>query len=139
MGMTIAEKILGRKGGRDVVRPGDIVTVEVVVVMDHRVPAPNAMVAGAHVTARAFAKKFGIKRVHDVGYDQGISHQLVADLGYGIPGTVLVCSDSHTCSAGVFNCLAAAWEARTFSIPRSKARRGFAAARPCANSRLHRR
>jgi 3-isopropylmalate/(R)-2-methylmalate dehydratase large subunit len=133
MGMTIAEKILAAKGGRDVVRPGDIVTVEVdtvilfdnnfmpanwrdilkirdperiVVVMDHRVPAPNAMAAGAHVTARAFAEKFHIKRVHDVGYDQGISHQLVADLGYGIPGTVLVCSDSHTCSAGVFNCLA---------------------------------
>jgi 3-isopropylmalate/(R)-2-methylmalate dehydratase large subunit len=133
MGMTIAEKILARKGGRDVVRPGDIVTVEVdttilfdnnfmpsnwrevltvrdpdriVVVLDHRVPAPNALAAGAHVTARAFAQKFGVKRVHDVGYDQGISHQLVADLGYGIPGTVLVCSDSHTCSAGVFNCLA---------------------------------
>lgn len=133
MGMTIAEKILANKGGREAVRPGDIVTVEVdtvilfdnnfmpanwrdilkvrdpdriVVVLDHRVPAPNAMAAGAHVTARAFAQKFGIKRVHDVGYDQGISHQLVADLGYGIPGTVLVCSDSHTCSAGVFNCLA---------------------------------
>ena len=133
MGMTIAEKILASKGGRDVVRPGDIVTVEVdtvilfdnnfmpanwrdilrvrdperiVVVMDHRVPAPNAMVAGAHVTARAFAEKFGIRRVHDVGYDQGISHQLVADFGYALPGTVLVCSDSHTCSAGVFNCIA---------------------------------
>jgi 3-isopropylmalate/(R)-2-methylmalate dehydratase large subunit len=131
--MTIAEKILAKKGGRDVVRPGDIVTVEVdtvilfdnnfmpqnwrdvlkvtdprriVVVLDHRVPAPNAMAAAAHVTGRNFAKKFGIERVHDVGYDQGISHQLVADLGYGIPGTVLVCSDSHTCSAGVFNCLA---------------------------------
>jgi 3-isopropylmalate/(R)-2-methylmalate dehydratase large subunit len=133
MQMTIAEKILARKGGREVVRPGDIVTVEVgttilfdnnfmpsnwreilkvrdpdriVIVLDHRVPAPNALAAGAHVTARAFARKFGVKRVHDVGYDQGISHQLVADLGYGIPGTVLVCSDSHTCSAGVFNCLA---------------------------------
>jgi 3-isopropylmalate/(R)-2-methylmalate dehydratase large subunit len=133
MGMTIAEKILARKGAREVVRPGDIVTVEVdttilfdnnfmptnwrdilkirdpdriVVVLDHRVPAPNAMAAGAHVTAREFAGKFGIRRIHDVGYDQGISHQLVADLGYGIPGTVLVCSDSHTCSAGVFNCLA---------------------------------
>ena len=133
MSMTIAEKILARKSGRDRVRPGDIVTVEVdtailfdnnfmpanwreilkvrdperiVVVLDHRVPAPNAMAAGAHVTARAFVQKFGIRRVHDVGYDQGISHQLVADLGYGIPGTVLVCSDSHTCSAGVFNCLA---------------------------------
>jgi 3-isopropylmalate/(R)-2-methylmalate dehydratase large subunit len=133
MGMAIAEKILAAKSSQQVVRPGDIVTVEVdtvilfdnnfmpanwrdilkvrdaeriVVVLDHRVPAPNAMAAGAHVTARAFAKKFGIRRVHDVGYDQGISHQLVADLGYGVPGTVLVCSDSHTCSAGVFNCLA---------------------------------
>ena len=133
MPMTIAEKILAKKGGRETVRPGDIVTVEVdtvilfdnnfmpanwrdiqrlrdparvVVVLDHRVPAPNQMAAAAHVTARAFAKKFGIERVHDVGYDQGISHQLVADLGYGVPGTVLVCSDSHTCSAGVFNCLA---------------------------------
>jgi 3-isopropylmalate/(R)-2-methylmalate dehydratase large subunit len=131
--MTIAEKILARKGGRESVRPGDIVTVEVdtvilfdnnfmpanwrdiqrlrdpgriVVVLDHRVPAPNQMAAAAHMTGRAFAKKFGIERVHDVGYDQGISHQLVSDLGYGIPGTVLVCSDSHTCSAGVFNCLA---------------------------------
>jgi 3-isopropylmalate/(R)-2-methylmalate dehydratase large subunit len=51
-------------------------------------------------------EKFGIKRFHDVGYDQGISHQLVADHGYALPGTVLVCSDSHTCSGGVFNCLA---------------------------------
>jgi 3-isopropylmalate/(R)-2-methylmalate dehydratase large subunit len=133
MGMTIAEKILAAKGAQQNVRPGDIVTVEVdtvilfdnnfmpanwreilrvsdperiVVVLDHRVPAPNAIAAGAHVTARAFAAKFGVRRMHDVGYDQGISHQLVADLGYGVPGTVLVCSDSHTCSAGVFNCLA---------------------------------
>jgi len=30
----------------------------------------------------------------------------VADFGYALPGTVLVCSDSHTCSAGVFNCIA---------------------------------
>ena len=135
MGMTIAEKILARKGGRDVVRPGDIVTVEVdtVILFDNnfmpanwrddpegarsgahrrrarssRAGAERAWRAAAHVTgARSSLKKFGIKRVHDVGYDQGISHQLVADLGYGIPGTVLVCSDSHTCSAGVFNCLA---------------------------------
>ncbi len=133
MGMTIAEKILARKGGRSVVRPGDVVTVDVdttilfdndfmpsnwrdiltvrhadrlVVVLDHRVPAPNAISAAAHITARSFAEKFGVKRVHDVGYDQGISHHLVADFAYAVPGTVLVCSDSHTCSAGVFNCLA---------------------------------
>jgi 3-isopropylmalate/(R)-2-methylmalate dehydratase large subunit len=133
MGMTIAEKILARKGGRKKVGPGDLVTVEVdtvvmidnsfiasrwrniqkvrdpariIVVFDHRVPASTEDAAAAHRTGRQFVEKFGIKRFHDVGYDQGISHQLVADHGYALPGTVLVCSDSHTCSGGVFNCLA---------------------------------
>jgi 3-isopropylmalate/(R)-2-methylmalate dehydratase large subunit len=131
--MTIAEKILARKGGQKKVGPGDLVTVEVdtvvmidnsfiasrwrniqkvrdpariVVVFDHRVPASTEDAAAAHRTGRQFVEKFGIKRFHDVGYDQGISHQLVADHGYALPGTVLVCSDSHTCSGGVFNCIA---------------------------------
>lgn len=133
MGMTIAEKILAKKSGQAKVAPGDLVTVEVdtvvmidnsftagrwreilklkdpgrlVVVFDHRVPASTTDSAEAHQTGRRFVEKFGIKRFHDVGYHQGISHQLVADHGYALPGTVLVCSDSHTCSAGVFNCIA---------------------------------
>jgi 3-isopropylmalate/(R)-2-methylmalate dehydratase large subunit len=133
MGMTIAEKILSAKSGRSRVAPGDVVTVDVdtvilfdnnfmpnnwrdilkvadpekiVVTFDHRVPAPTQQAAAAQVTGRAFVKKFGIRRFHDVGYNQGISHQLVADHGYALPGSVLLCSDSHTCSAGVFNCLA---------------------------------
>ena len=133
MGMTIAEKILAAKSGRAKVSPGDVVTVQldtiilfdnnfvpsnwrdiqrvcdperIVVVFDHRVPAPNQIAAGAHRTGREFAKRFGIRRVHDVGREQGISHQLVADYGYAVPGSTLVCSDSHTCSGGVFNALA---------------------------------
>ena len=133
MGMTIAEKILAAKSGRSEVVPGDVVTVDVdtvilfdnnfmpnnwreilkvadpdkiIVTFDHRVPAPTQQAAAAQVTGRGFVKKFGIKRFHDVGHDQGISHQLVADYGYALPGSVLLCSDSHTCSAGVFNCLA---------------------------------
>jgi 3-isopropylmalate/(R)-2-methylmalate dehydratase large subunit len=133
MGMTIAEKILARKSGQAKVGPGDLVTVEVdtvilfdnnfmpsqwrdilklkdparvVVVLDHRVPAATQASAAAHRTARQFVEKFNIPRVHDVGYKQGISHQLVADHGYALPGSVLLCSDSHTCSAGVFNCVA---------------------------------
>jgi 3-isopropylmalate/(R)-2-methylmalate dehydratase large subunit len=78
----------------------------IVVTLDHRVPAPHQAAAASHRTCRAFVKRFGIKRFHDVGHDQGISHQLVADHGYALPGSVLLCSDSHTCSAGVFNCLA---------------------------------
>jgi 3-isopropylmalate/(R)-2-methylmalate dehydratase large subunit len=133
MGMTIAEKILAAKSGQKTVKPGDVVTVEVdtvilfdnnfmpnnwrdiqkvrdagriIVVFDHRVPAPTQQAAAGQRTGREFVRRFGIKRFHDVGREQGISHQLVADYGYAVPGSVLVCSDSHTCSAGVFNCLA---------------------------------
>src|SRR5689334_725032 len=131
--MTITEKILARKSGQAVVRPGDLVTVRVdsvvfvdtnfvanrwrdlnsvadpdriIVVLDHRVPAATPRCAAMHRTAREFVKKFGIKRFHDVGYSQGISHQLVADHAYALPGDILLCSDSHTGSGGVFNCLA---------------------------------
>ena len=133
MGMTIAEKILAKKGGLKKVGPGDLVTVAVdtvilfdnnfmtnrwrevlkvnnpdsiVVVFDHRVPAATQASATAHGIGREFVVRFGIKRFHDVGYSQGIAHQLVADHGYGLPGSVLLCSDSHTCSGGVFNCIA---------------------------------
>ena len=130
MGMTAIEKILARNSGLARVRPGDIVTTKVetvilfdnnfmetswreilhvhdpakiVVVFDHRAPASHVLSAKAHQTGRAFVKQFGIERFHDIGFHQGISHALVADHGYGLPGTVLLCSDSHTCSAGVFN------------------------------------
>ena len=133
MGMTIAEKILAKKSGRVSVAPGDLVTVPVdvvilldtnfmpnrwfdvlrvadpdriVVVFDHRVPAMNPPSAAAMQTGREFVKRFGVKRFHDVGFNQGISHQLVADHAYALPGTVLIGSDSHTGSGGVFNCLA---------------------------------
>ncbi len=133
MGMTIAEKILARKSGLDQVSPGDLVTVDVdtvividnnfmpnqwrdvlrvadpdriIVAFDHRAPASTLASATAHNVGRKFVEKFGIKRFHDVGADQGIAHQLVSDYGYALPGSVLLCGDSHTCSAGVFNCLA---------------------------------
>jgi len=133
MGMTIAEKILARKSGQKKVSPGDLVTVPVdtvilfdnnfmtnrwreilkvndpdsiIVVFDHRAPAATQQSAAAHRIGREFVARYGIKRFHDVGYSQGIGHQLVADHGYALPGDVLLCSDSHTCSAGVFNCIA---------------------------------
>ncbi len=133
MGMTIIEKILARQGSQSVVRPGDLVTVNVdtvvmfdnnfmdsvwrdilhvaypervVVAFDHRAPAAHIESAKAHQTGRAFVEKFGIERFHDVGAKQGIAHVLVADHAYAMPGTVLLCSDSHTCSAGAFNCVA---------------------------------
>jgi 3-isopropylmalate/(R)-2-methylmalate dehydratase large subunit len=131
MGMTIAEKILARAGGLTKVSPGDLVVADVdtvmfndttfypgtwreilhvfdpakiVVVFDHRVPAPDRACAQMHVTGREFCRRFGITRLHDVGYDQGISHVIVAQNAYALPGTIIVCSDSHTGAAGAFNC-----------------------------------
>ncbi len=133
MGMTMTEKILARAGGKKRVSPGEIAVVEVetavlidlsflpegwrevlkvydpekvVIVFDHLVPAASVQAASCHKTGREFARKFGISRLHDVGLDQGISHAVVAERGYALPGTVLVNSDSHTCAAGAFNCAA---------------------------------
>jgi len=133
MGMTIMEKILARASGRETTSPGDIVVVgvdtvvlydgnffpaywreiksvanpeNVVVVYDHRAPAPDQFCARAHSVGRAFVEQFGIKRFHDIGYDQGIAHVIVAERAYALPGTVLVCSDSHAGSAGALNCAA---------------------------------
>ena len=133
MGMTIAEAILARASGRTTVAPGDLVVVDVdtvvmldssffktlrrevvkvhdpdkvVVIYDHVVPAPDLAAAEAHRYGRGFVRKFGIGRFHDVGADQGISHAAVADKGYALPGSVLVCSDSHTCASGAFNAAA---------------------------------
>ncbi|GAA1022358.1 3-isopropylmalate dehydratase large subunit [Acrocarpospora pleiomorpha] len=131
MGMTIAEKILARGAQADVVRPGDLVTVKVdtaivldmnfipgmwdtvrkmhdpsrvIVIHDHLIPARDVQAAEAMARGREFVERWGIERFHDVGGDQGIVHQVVADRAYGLPGEILVCCDSHTCSVGVLNC-----------------------------------
>ncbi len=133
MGMTMTEKILARASGGSTVKPGDVAVVDVetavlmdmtflpeswreilkvdapskvVIVFDHLVPAPTVEAADAHRTGRAFAAKFGIERLHDVGPEQGICHAVVADRAYAVPGTVLANGDSHTCAAGAFNCAA---------------------------------
>jgi 3-isopropylmalate/(R)-2-methylmalate dehydratase large subunit len=133
MGMTIAEKILARASGAAKIAPGDLAVVnvdlsvmidlsfsrsswrevlkvhdpdKVAVVFDHEVPAATRESAAMHARGREFVRRFGIRRFHDVGPDQGISHVVVAENAYALPGTVMACSDSHTCSAGALNCVA---------------------------------
>jgi 3-isopropylmalate/(R)-2-methylmalate dehydratase large subunit len=132
MGMTMIEKLLARASGKAHVAPGDIVTVKVdqavlldstfsipgrfpfpesvwdaskiALVFDHTIPAPNLIIANGLRNGRAFAKRYGIQ-FYGEGR-QGISHQLMAELGMARPGSVLMCSDSHTCASGAFNCAA---------------------------------
>src|SRR5262249_18342065 len=127
MGMNAIEKILSRHSEGQDVKPGDVVAVDVDLTVsfdsmrpdilkihdpdkvflcfDHQVPAPNVRAANMAIQMRAFVEKFGIKNYFPVG-QHGISHVLVAQEGYALPGMILVNADSHTCSSGAMNCLA---------------------------------
>ena len=127
MGMNAIEKILSKHSEGQDVKPGDVVMVDVdltvhfdsmrpdilrindpdkvVTMFDHQVPAPTVLAANNAKHMRAFVEKFGIKNYFPVG-EHGISHVLVAQEGYALPGKILVNADSHTCSSGAMNCLA---------------------------------
>jgi 3-isopropylmalate/(R)-2-methylmalate dehydratase large subunit len=127
MGMTSIEKILASHSGQREVKPGDVVVVDVdvavyfdhmrpdvariadpdklVLLHDHFVPAPTVGAANHAKRMREFVEKFGVKNYFPVGA-HGISHVLVAQEGFALPGKILANSDSHTCSSGALNCLA---------------------------------
>jgi len=74
-----------------------------VIVLDHNAPPTSSALANSYQSIRRFVKEQGVKKFHDAG--SGICHQLMA--GYVQPGMVVVGSDSHTCTAGAFNAMAA--------------------------------
>lgn len=131
--MTLAEKILARKAGKDKVAPGEIVTAQVdyammtdilgprvqiademnrlgvsvwdkekvVLVSDHYSPAANTKQADILSFTRKWAKKEDIKNYYE---GLGPCHQLLAEKGFSLPGSLLVGTDSHTCTAGALGC-----------------------------------
>ena len=76
---------------------------QLVVVLDHNAPPTNAALANTYQSIRDFVEQQGVKKFHDAG--SGICHQIMAR--YAKPGMVIVGSDSHTCTAGAFNTMAA--------------------------------
>lgn len=132
MGMTMTEKILSRAAGRETVTPGEIVEVEVDLVMTNDITAP--------LSIREF-KKTGLERVFDpkkvvlvpdhfvpakdiksaeqskimreFAHEQGaiyfevgragIEHVVLPENGLTLPGQVIIGADSHSCTYGAFN------------------------------------
>jgi len=126
MGKTFVEKILGAPAGAIVFRRPDIVLShdntasikktfekmggssladrdQLMVVLDHNAPPTNANLANSYKEIREFVRDQQIRNFYDAG--SGICHQLMAH--HARPGMVIVGSDSHTCTAGAFNTLAA--------------------------------
>lgn len=131
-GKTIAEKILGAHSGHTV-SAGEIALCDVdlimmhdamgplvigafeemggekvfdpqkvVVVFDHCTPPSNEKLANIHAFIRSFVTKQGL-----VFYEggRGICHQLMVESGLVQPGSLVVGSDSHTCTYGALGSL----------------------------------
>ena len=133
MGKTIAEKILGKKAGKNV-QAGDIVKAEVdfafsqdgtsllvieafhslgkenpsspdkfALVIDHSVPSPNLEISNVHKKMKEFADKTGVL-IYPEG--RGVCHQVIMENGHAYPGSLIAGADSHTCTYGALNSFA---------------------------------
>lgn len=91
-------KIFAKMGGSELFDPRQLM-----VVLDHNAPPTNSKLANDYQAIRDFVKTHSITRFYDAG--EGICHQLMAN--HARPGMLIVGSDSHTCTAGAFNALAA--------------------------------
>ncbi len=95
-----------RLAGRTVRRPDLTIATE-----DHNVPTePGPITDPVSLTQvntlRANCAEFGI-RLHPMGdVEQGIVHVIGPQLGLSLPGTTIVCGDSHTSTHGAFGALA---------------------------------
>lgn len=131
MGQTVAEKILTNRSGSSTVTAGDYVACEidvamlqdvhapdvfarlnergiselwdpskVVVVFDHMAPSHAVEDADAKAHLRGQLETYDVENFYDVG--TGISHLVLPERGHVRPGEIVIGTDSHTVSHGVF-------------------------------------
>lgn len=135
MGQTFAEKALGKAAGRKVsageiviVRPDfclshenaafvkrsfDKIGIEkvfdpdrIVIVFDHMVPASTADYANTQKAVRKLVEEQNIRHFYDMNSRGGICHQIMCQEGFALPGTIIVGTDSHTCTEGALGAFA---------------------------------
>jgi homoaconitate hydratase family protein/3-isopropylmalate dehydratase small subunit len=125
-GKTFAEKIFGAPSGSIVFKKPDIVMThdntasikntfakmggdkvfdpsQLLIVLDHNAPPTTSKLATEYQQIRDIAKAQSVEKFYDAG--KGICHQIMSY--HAQPGMLIVGSDSHTCTAGAFNALAA--------------------------------
>ena len=76
---------------------------QMLIVLDHNAPPTNAKLANDYQRVRELVREQQIEKFYDVG--QGICHQIMSY--HARPCMLIVGSDSHTCTAGAFNAMAA--------------------------------
>lgn len=78
--------------------------VEMVVILDHFVPAANLVQAQSHKLAREFVKAWNVENFYEVGRG-GICHQVLLEDGFARSGNLLVATDAHVTTYGGAGCL----------------------------------
>lgn len=136
MGMTIAEKILAAKCGKDSVRPGEIIMAKVDIALANDVTAPLAIKAFEEIGKESVFDRERIALVPDhftpnkdikaaqqckimrefakkhgiVHYFEigkmGVEHALLPEQGIVVPGDLVIGADSHTCTYGALGAFA---------------------------------
>ena len=136
MGMTIAEKILAAKAGKDSVKPGELIMARIDVALANDITAPLAIKAFEDVGAEDVFDRERIalvpdhftpnkdikaaqqaKMVREFAYKYqikwyfevgrvGIEHALLPEQGIVVPGDLVIGADSHTCTYGALGAFA---------------------------------
>lgn len=133
MGYTMAEKILMKNTGLSHLAPGDLIMTrpdmcmvhdiytpfvvqkldemkfrrladpeKAVIFLDHLCPTNQATGDPRHYhKGHELSDRFGIRKLHA---GEGISHTLMHEYRYALPGTVVVATDSHTPTYGGSGC-----------------------------------
>jgi 3-isopropylmalate/(R)-2-methylmalate dehydratase large subunit len=73
---------------------------------DRNLPNPDPESAEQIATLAQNAKDFGLEYFNEFDKRQGIVHIIGPEQGFTLPGTTLVCGDSHTATHGAFGSLA---------------------------------
>jgi len=71
-----------------------------------RIPIADRESANQLQTLEKNAAEFGIEYIDDLAAEQGIVHVIGPEQGFTLPGTTLVCGDSHTSAHGALGSLA---------------------------------
>jgi len=135
MGMTMTEKILATHAGCEKVAPGQLIRAKVdfllanditgpqaipefdkigrpvfdpdkiALIPDHFIPNKDIKSAEQAKVMRDFARKHKISHYVEVGR-MGIEHVLLPEMGWVLPGEVIIGADSHTCTYGALGAFA---------------------------------
>ncbi len=92
------KKTFEKMGGAKIANPNQLL-----VVLDHNAPPTSAKLASQYQEIRDIVNEQKIEKFYDAG--KGICHQIMSY--HAKPGMIIVGSDSHTCTAGAFNAMAA--------------------------------